>query len=252
MLVDGQGNLFISGDFSQVGPVFTSLIARWNGQEWQDLTVMKQKLVNALGNEPAEVDFRAYDFARKILYVSGLTHKNNGGIYFMAAWQEDNQSWKILAKDLTSPVRAMAIMPAGEVAVTSEWEQGFTIIEPNQTKVFQNSYSIMLNKRSDPRKNDSYHYRGSFGSDLAVSQAGKVFMGGQFDSLNGLCMHGVAAWDGNAWSPLGSGVSTEAYIGPNTAAVQSLALDPNGNLYVAGGFQMAGGKPIHFLAHWTP
>ena len=78
---------------------------------------------------------------------------------------------------------------------------------------------------------------------------GSLIAGGHFDSIGGIAVANIAAWNGSSWSTLGSGLkidiahSTELYI----AGMQEF----NGELYVVGQFDTAGGTPVHNVAKWN-
>jgi hypothetical protein len=242
MLLDGQGNLYIAGDFSQVGSAEAMRIARWNGQDWDDLSAMNQKLEKLLATNPDQIKALAYDSTKRILYARGVYRAGNTQKDFTAAWREGDQSWALLDS---------FVRPAGNFYRI--FTKGSVVHDPGYWQALPGSLMMKLqNRRNDPNDPDFIRNRDAVATDLAQRQDGKFILGGQFDSINGRCFHGVAAWDGAAWSPLGSGVSTENHIGAYTPAVQSLALDVHGNLYVAGSFREAGSKPIRFLARWTP
>ena len=74
-----------------------------------------------------------------------------------------------------------------------------------------------------------------------------VYVGGYFTTAGGATANGIAKWDGNAWSALGSGVTPVFSTG-----VEDLAVGNNGELYFAGTFNRAGLKPASFFAIWHP
>jgi len=74
---------------------------------------------------------------------------------------------------------------------------------------------------------------------LAVAPNGDLYAGGRFTQAGGVAANNVAKWNGTAWSALGTnannGVSNE---------VDALAVTSNGDVYVGGGFQVAGGTTL--------
>ena len=74
---------------------------------------------------------------------------------------------------------------------------------------------------------------------------GKLIVGGRFTMAGGVSANNIAAWDGSAWSALGSGLSVSTLVeAPYAFAVH------NGHLYVGGDFDAAGGTSVHNLARW--
>ncbi len=72
-------------------------------------------------------------------------------------------------------------------------------------------------------------------------------MAGDFTCAGGQVVNHIAHWDGSSWDALGSGLNIEiGRLGP-----AALALDRDGNLYVAGEFANAGGIQVMNIAKWT-
>ena len=72
---------------------------------------------------------------------------------------------------------------------------------------------------------------------------GTLYAGGYFSEAGGVAVNQIAQWDGEAWSPLGTGVDT---VGGYVMAM--LAVD--GKLYVGGEFDSIGGVPANNIAAW--
>jgi len=87
-------------------------------------------------------------------------------------------------------------------------------------------------------------YQGPWGNSLAV-YGGKLIVGGAFNQAGGIAANYIAAWDGTAWSTLGSGMS--GVSNPHTIA---LALY-NGKLIAGGWFIYAGGVYVNRIASWN-
>jgi hypothetical protein len=68
-----------------------------------------------------------------------------------------------------------------------------------------------------------------------------LYAGGQFTTAGGVLANGIAKWNGNSWSPLGSG------IGGYSRYVLALAASDS-ELYVGGNFSTAGGKISSYAA----
>src|SRR5581483_5210008 len=68
----------------------------------------------------------------------------------------------------------------------------------------------------------------------------KVYMGGIFQSVNGVSARGLAKWDGTSWSDVGG------FVG----AVAGMTTDGT-NLYVGGSFTNVGGTLVTNIAKWN-
>ena len=86
------------------------------------------------------------------------------------------------------------------------------------------------------------------GSISALAAAGGIlYASGSFTNMGGVTAAHIAKWDGSAWSTLAGGV-----VVPGTTAATASALALSGNdVFTAGNFKMAGGKPSYYLARWN-
>lgn len=82
--------------------------------------------------------------------------------------------------------------------------------------------------------------------DLEVFN-GQLYAAGSFNQSPGVGMvNGIARWDGTAWQPLGTGLQI-----PDGSGGFGYALEVyQGQLYVAGDFDFAGGQPASNIARW--
>ena len=87
---------------------------------------------------------------------------------------------------------------------------------------------------------------------IAVGPDGQIYVGGYFTRAGAVGAQYVARWNpsNTAWSGLGSGVNTvNASYYPTT--VNAIAAHPNGDLFVGGSFNRAGGLVANGLARWS-
>lgn len=73
-------------------------------------------------------------------------------------------------------------------------------------------------------------------SILATPQT--LYLGGDFDSIGGVPIQGIAAWNGSTWSPVGGGT---------TGSVRAL-IEYQGELVAAGSYTAIGGTPARKIA----
>ena len=81
-----------------------------------------------------------------------------------------------------------------------------------------------------------------------VEYNGELVVCGEFDQNGDSTILGIARWDGSQWHSLGSGLTTPFFgqvINPHQMEVF------NGNLYVCGNFQQAGGVQVNGVAVWN-
>ncbi len=84
-----------------------------------------------------------------------------------------------------------------------------------------------------------------------------LYIGGEFTRVGQVLANGVAKWDGKVWTGLGTGIGNSpqsqplAGSGMSVPNVLSLAVAPNGDLYVGGRFDQAGAIAANNLAKWN-
>ena len=78
--------------------------------------------------------------------------------------------------------------------------------------------------------------------DIALYN-GDLYITGDFETIGGVTVDHIARWDGSAWAPVGTGLTSDGY---GTA----LAVY-NGELYVSGYFDTAGGVNAYRIARWN-
>ena len=92
---------------------------------------------------------------------------------------------------------------------------------------------------------------GADGSVFAMTMYnGKLIVGGSFIEAGGEVVSGITSWNGTTWEPL---VGSTGAIGVSILPlgfVSALAVY-NGDLYVGGLFQTAGGVPVDNIARWN-
>jgi hypothetical protein len=82
---------------------------------------------------------------------------------------------------------------------------------------------------------------------VAVDKArNRVFYGGQFTTANGVTVNRICYWNGTTFVALGSGT-----VGVSGGDVRSIAIAPNGDVWVGGDFTAAGGTTTHGIARWN-
>ncbi len=92
-------------------------------------------------------------------------------------------------------------------------------------------------------------YRFSSGIFALAVYNGNLIAGGIVDSVPGTVVNNITYWDGTNWNALGVGLTGKSENN-NPVSVDALVVY-NGNLYVAGYFDSAGGRPARNIAMWN-
>ncbi len=81
--------------------------------------------------------------------------------------------------------------------------------------------------------------------DMAYNPVdGNIYIVGDFTTINGVTIQGVAKWNGTAWSAVGSGTAYSA------TGMQGVAVAPNGNVWIVGSFTTGGGSATSYIGVW--
>jgi trimeric autotransporter adhesin len=76
---------------------------------------------------------------------------------------------------------------------------------------------------------------------------GELYAGGTFDTIDGNHYNNIARWNDTCWSNVGEGIQSSFFT--KIGVITAMAVYHN-KLYVAGGFDSAGGKPALNVACW--
>ncbi len=252
LAVDGQGRVYVGGDFTQAGGVSANNVARFDPQanSWSALGTGAQNGVNRTVNALA-VDGQGR------VYVGGFFTQAGGvSANAVARFDPATNSWSALGTGtqngvsfnfgqlaFSGIVNALAIDGSGRVYVGGTFTQAGGVSANNVA-------------RFDPQAN-SWSALGTGAQNgvnrtvnaLAVDGQGRVYVGGDFTQAGGVSANRVARFDpqANSWSALGTG----AQNGVNST-VNALAVDGQGRLYVGGFFIQAGSIISNQVARFDP
>ncbi len=217
-VVDDSGNLYIGGDFSVVGDVFASRIAKWNGSSWSPLGSGMNNTVIALA------------VSGRDLYAGGhFTTAGGIAANYIAKW--NGSGWSALGSGMGAldfpSVQALAVSGGDLYAGGNFTMAGGVDIGCGIAKWDGSSW-----KGLGSGMNFTVYA-------LAVS-GGDVYVGGNFTTAGGTAVNNIAKWDGSSWSALGSGMNSTVF---------ALAAS-GGDLYAGGNFTTAGGIAANYIAKW--
>jgi hypothetical protein len=223
-----DGELVAGGSFDQSDGSPGNLVARWDGSAWQ---AMGQGLVGKWVLALAEFEGH--------LYAGGtFTEADGNPAGNIARW--DGTGWDTFGTMITGS----GIGWCWDVETVSAEYDAKLVVGGDFTHingVFMNglaawdgaSWTALGTGLSE----------GANILDVAVYN-GELVAFGYFYAPDG--SHGIARWNGTEWHGLGSGWDwLYPFGGPGAAAVY------DGDLYVGGGIDRAGGKPSAFIARWT-
>jgi hypothetical protein len=197
---DGTGPaLFVGGDFDHAGTTSAHNIARWDGTAWSALgsgtgTAVYTLATHDEGNGPAL-------FAGGNFYVAGGLSVDN-----IARW--DGSAWSAVG---------MPLVGFGFVACMASFDDG-----GGPALYVGGNFQVMYGSMGNGIAKWNGLQWSSLGSGLEGGGAGssgayalgvfdlgtgpRLFVGGRFATAGGSPAAAIASWDGNSWSPVGSGM----------------------------------------------
>ncbi len=237
---DGSGAgpaLYAGGNFTTAGGVSANFIARWNGQNWSPLGSGMDSFVHAL------TVFDDGSGAGPALYAGGY-FTTAGGVSASRIARWNGQNWSPLGNGMNNAVNALTVFDDGSGAGPSLYAGG----------LFTTAGGVSASRiaRWDGQ-NWSPLGGGMNGgvADLTVFDDGSgagpaLYAGGNFTTAVGVSANHIARWDGQNWSPLGSGM--DSFVHALTVFDDGSGAGPA--LYAGGNFTTAGGVSANFIARW--
>ena len=229
LAMDGAGNLYAGGSFTNAGGVLANHIAKWDGTTW-----------SALGTAP---DFGVSNTVYALaldggkLYAGG-NFSTAGGVPANRIAKWDGTVWSALgtAPDIgvSNTVNALAVDGGNLYAGGNFSTAGGVAV--NRIAKWDGTAWSALGTAPDMGVSNTVNA-------LAVD-GGNLYAGGSFSTAGGVAVNRIAKWDGTVWSALG----TAPNMGVSNT-VNALAVD-GGNLYAGGSFSTAGGVTVNRIAKW--
>ncbi len=217
-----QNDIYVCGNFSFIGTVGASNIAKYNGTSWSAVGAGLSGTVTGMAVYNNE------------LYAFGYQGDSIFNNMPMARW--NGTTWSSLPGN--------------------NYFYGYV----NDATVFQNELYVVgsfysmggVSVSNIARFNGtSWSSVGSgtnYITNTLLANANELYAGGYFTAAGGISASCIAKWDGSNWSSLGSGVGGTDHAG-GLPAVHGLAFYDS-HLYAGGQFSIAGTGPGSDLAYW--
>ncbi|MEX2218141.1 MAG: hypothetical protein WD749_05220 [Phycisphaerales bacterium] len=235
---DGTGPaLYAGGVFINAGGLEVNRVARWNGQAWSQLGIG----VNGTIQHLMVFD----DGTGAALYACGFFTEAGGvpGTAYLARW--NGQAWSGVGTGVDGVTRAIGAYDDGDgpaLYAAIDWYAIPTGVPTSRVAKWDGeSWSEVGPSPSNGSIVDFAVFDDGTGGGPALYAAGT------FTSVGGLSANRIAKWNGEVWSPLGSGITGGGNV------VNSLAIFDQGAgpaLFAAGGFATAGPIAASRIALW--
>jgi hypothetical protein len=229
LAIAGNGDVYVGGQFTQVGGVAASNVARWDGIAWSTLG----SGVGGAPNVTSQVIALAVALNGDV-YAGGYFTQAGGGMAVSNVARWDGTAWNALGTGAANGyVSALAIDGNGNVYASGY----FNLAGGMATRISKwdgTTWSALGTGVN------------SFVYSLVVANNGDLYVGGDFTQAGGMAANHIAKWNGATWSPLGVGAAN----GVNSS-VQALVVAGNGDVYAGGSFSQAGGTTVNSVARWN-
>ena len=222
-IVEGpDGSIYAGGDPTAFGGIAnTNFIAKWNGSAWSSVTgaSVANNAVSKLAFGPDGT-----------LYAGGL-FTSIGGVAAARIAKWDGTTWSVMGSGSANSVEGIAISPAGRVYIG-----GDTNSDAVEEVAYWTGSAWTIVGAVAPAE--------TIGA-LAFGLDGTLYVGGTFTQIGGVAAAKIAKYNGVAFTPLGTGITT------GTEVVQ-LIVQPDGTLLASGVFTAVGGiTTVRNIARWN-
>jgi hypothetical protein len=227
---DGPGplppKLILAGSFSFAGTEATGNIAAWDGTSWSSFSTGSDGTIYALAIFNGAPVIGGYFVNAGGVACNGVARWNTA----TGAWEPMNANlggnppgiaaFAIWRGDLYA-VGGFSVSPGSGSANIARWDTTLAAWQPLGLGI-----------------------HGGFNAENVTSLAvvgDELFVGGVFNSADGVSVSNIARWNGTTFQPVGAGV--------DGTVVSMAAL--NNQLIVGGNFTHAGGNPSSGIARWN-
>ncbi|MFZ2654451.1 MAG: hypothetical protein WAX69_06005, partial [Victivallales bacterium] len=233
LAIDSSDNLYVGGDFDMAGGVVPAIrVAKCTtpstSPTWSALGSGTNDRIRSLVFYDASNLYAGGDF----IIAGGVT------VNRIAKW--NGTTWSALGSGMSSGlVNSMACDPA-----TGNLYAAGSFIKAGGISVYGIAkWTAATSTWSALGSGISYPYSSDPVVAVKCDSLGNLYAAGSFETAGGVPANCIAKWNGSAWSALGSGTNNKIY---------TMAFDPVGdNLYVGGGFTVAGNQFSAYVAQYA-
>jgi hypothetical protein len=229
---DSGANLYAGGGFTNASGINANFVAKWDGSVWSALGAGMGSVYPGGGINALTFDAQGNLYAGGAFTTAGGVLATN-----IATW--NGAEWSALGTGLSTGwswwegVNAFAFDAQGNLYAALN----FRGIDSGGFYISKWDGSGWSDLPDIPWVGPLLPWSIRFVGALAVCPSGALYAGVRFGIIGE-----VARWDGSTWSFLGSGLSG------GSPDVTALAFDTNENLYVSGGFLVAGTNASAYIA----
>lgn len=166
----------------------------------------------------------ALESDQQYIYATGIFNRINGGHKSFKLAKFDGTRWMAFTDSVNGPDFPMEI----KVRNGDIW-----VADTKGLLRYNGTWQLVGNTNNQPIY------------DFDIDAAGNIYVVGNFTSINGVSISGVAKYNGTTWSALGTGVTVSS--SNQARAVHCMS----GQVYIAGPFNSVGGVTCSGFAKWN-
>ncbi len=227
-LCEFEGRLIAGGEFTHAGGLPADRVAAWDGSAWVSLP-------GVFGAQTQTPSVRALAVFEGALYVGGRFDTIDGiAMRHIARW--DGLRWSSVGDGVDAEVRALHVFD-GVLIVGGSFHAASGTEARHVASWDGEAWAPVGTGQRPGAPNEEGVY-------ALATHDGRLTAGGRFSTLGSASAANVAQWSGEAWAPLGAGLTSA--IDPTVYALLSA---PDG-LYAAGQITASGSDVVMNSARW--
>jgi hypothetical protein len=253
-----------AGDFAEAGGQFVNNIALFNipNNSWQSLA--GKATLGLIPNRNSQFTSPLITNINGLVAVGGFDYAGNNRVNGITRWSGD--TWEPIGSGLIGGLQNRGVKTNGIIVYvagsfnTAVQKNGSIIIGGDFDGIGGTNASCLAEYKDGAITPIGGGVNGAFSSGssnpgyLSVNALlvdnNDLYVGGVFQYAGNVPANSIAKWDGKKWDDMGGGVTLQNGNYASYPSVTSIAKAPNGDIYVGGAFDNAGGVKVDGIARW--
>ena len=194
--ISPSGDVYVCGGFSLAGGVAdTAYIAMWDGSNWNPISTGTGTLTDSM----------AFDSYGNLYIAGNFTDVGDANGDYIVKW--DGSTFTSLGTGLNGQANVVAVDKNDNVYVGGVFTVAGGITVNGIAKWDGSAWSALGSGISG-------YFSGGMASQvlaITVDNTNNVYVGGDFLTMDGVAVNGIALWNGQKWSALGNGVNHQVF-----------------------------------------